>query len=223
MTSRSKPETESGHRLLRDRAYEEVLALIQGGQLAPGGFLSERRLARRFGMSKTPVHSALERLDQEGFVALAPQQGAVIREMSTRETLDLLEFRTALEIHVVRSLAGRLTPVQDAQLAALLVAEAPAARAGDPAEISRLDAEFHIALCAFLGNREILRSMHRLRDKLHRLVLHVMAKAPRDRPMASHRQHAAIVEALRRGHRARAAECMNQHLEYAKKLMLSGS
>src|SRR6185437_11004753 len=68
-------EAAPGRGLLKERAYEEIRRLIVSGRLAAGTFLTERQLAAQLGMSKTPVRSALERLETEGFVRISPQQG----------------------------------------------------------------------------------------------------------------------------------------------------
>lgn len=51
------------------RAYQTLQLVIVRGQLAPGSRISERIIADRLGLSRTPVRSALHRLEQEGFVA----------------------------------------------------------------------------------------------------------------------------------------------------------
>ena len=94
--------------LLKDRAYEQIKELILNWTFTPGTFLSERRLAAQLGMSKTPVRSALERLANEGFVTISPQQGVVVREFSVEEIVDLFDIRIALETFVVKSLANRI-------------------------------------------------------------------------------------------------------------------
>jgi len=51
------------------RVYQELRALIVSGQLPPGARIAERAVVQRLGLSRTPVRSALHRLQQEGFVA----------------------------------------------------------------------------------------------------------------------------------------------------------
>jgi DNA-binding GntR family transcriptional regulator len=53
------------------RAYHDLRSVIVWGQLPPGARISERVIAERLGLSRTPVRSALHRLEQEGFVASA--------------------------------------------------------------------------------------------------------------------------------------------------------
>jgi len=55
------------------------------------------QLAAELGMSKTPVHAALERLESEGLVTVSPQQGVVVRALSMKGIADHYEIREALE------------------------------------------------------------------------------------------------------------------------------
>jgi DNA-binding GntR family transcriptional regulator len=50
------------------RVYQELRRLIVTGQLPPGARIAERSVAERLDVSRTPVRSALHRLQQEGFV-----------------------------------------------------------------------------------------------------------------------------------------------------------
>src|SRR4026209_2893137 len=50
------------------RVYQELRSLIVWGHLPPGARIAERAVAERLGLSRTPVRSALHRLQQEGFV-----------------------------------------------------------------------------------------------------------------------------------------------------------
>jgi DNA-binding GntR family transcriptional regulator len=86
--------------LLKAKAYTEIKERIQNSTFAPGVFLSERKLSSLLGMSKTPIKAALERLEQEGFVAVSPQQGIVVRhacQMQSRSIrASLMQFEMAI-------------------------------------------------------------------------------------------------------------------------------
>lgn len=206
--------------LLKDRAYAELKALIQGGTFKPGDFLSERQLAEELNMSKTPVRSALERLESEGFVVISPQQGIVVRELSLQEIVDLFDIRVALETFTVRKIAGKLTPPQAAELQANLDAQAEGVRTQDVASAPGLDAEFHLLLSRFLDNQEILRSMLQLQDKLHRIVSRISQRNPA-RMHTSYEEHQAIADAVMAGDGDLAAERVVQHLEFGKRFLVS--
>jgi DNA-binding GntR family transcriptional regulator len=206
--------------LLQERAYEELKGLIQRGAYPPGTFLSERLLAGRLGMSKTPIKSALTRLDMEGFVAVSPQQGIVVREPSVREILDLFDLREAIETFAVQRIAGQLSPEQSGRLKQHLRAQVRAAREKDVETATRLDAEFHTLLCEFLGNREISQALWRMREKLHRLILGNFTRIPR-RMAESVKEHAGIARAVLEGKGSLAAERVRTHLDVGRRLILS--
>jgi DNA-binding GntR family transcriptional regulator len=171
-------------------------------------------------MSKTPVRTALTRLEMDGFVTVSPQQGIVVREPSIHEVMDLFDIRMALETFVVRRLATTITPDQVAQLKANLEAQAKAVREQDNGETTKLDTEFHLLLCEFAGNREIRDVMERLRGKLHRIILGIQNKNP-ERISEGWREHESIAEAVIQGRGEQAAQRVIQHLEWGKKFLLA--
>ena len=57
------------------RVYHELRTLIIAGQLPPGARIAERAVVARTGLSRTPVRSALHRLQQEGLVASVGRAG----------------------------------------------------------------------------------------------------------------------------------------------------
>jgi DNA-binding GntR family transcriptional regulator len=212
--------TSPARRLLADRAYDAIKSSLQSGDFPPGTFLSERRLASRLGMSKTPLKSALVRLEQEGFLRISPQQGIVVREPSVQEVADLFDLREAIETFAVRRLAGHVLPADADHLRVNLKEQARAVREGDAAEATRLDTEFHTMVCGFLGNRELSKSLAGMREKLHALILTNLTRVP-ERMAVSYKEHAAIGAALLRGRGEEAADLVRKHLDYGRQFVLN--
>jgi DNA-binding GntR family transcriptional regulator len=209
-----------GRSLMKERAYAEIKRSILGGTFPPGSFLAERQLAQQLGMSKTPVRAALERLEAEGFVTVSPQQGVIIRDLTVHEIADHYEIRAALETYVVRALAGRLTADQSDRLEENLKAQAALRGRDDGPRAAALDTEYHTLFCEFLGNREILKVMAQLREKIQRVITKVF-QINAGRFASSYEEHRAIADAVIRGDAALAAKLVEEHLEYGKKCLLS--
>jgi DNA-binding GntR family transcriptional regulator len=210
----------AGRGLLKERAYAEIKQRILSNAFGAGAFLAERQLASLLGMSKTPVRAALERLELEGFVTISPQQGIIIRDLSVHDIADQYEIRSALEAFVLRAVAGRLTPMQVERLQANLDAQKANRDSRDVERGIALDTGFHILFCEFLGNREILRVMGQLREKIHRVISQVFKIHP-DRMAGSYEDHLAIADAVLRGDGALAARRVEEHLEFGKQCLLS--
>ncbi len=204
---------------LKQRAYEQIKAKILGGELMPGTFLAERALASELAMSTTPVRSALERLDHEGFVTISPQQGGVVRDFSLREVSELYEIRMVLETFVAHRVAGRLTTAQIDRLDASLQSQRENLARRDIAVCIQLDENFHSMFAECLDNREILRVLQRLRDKTHRLFHRVFTMNP-GRMEGSYAEHVAIAESMIQGPPEAAVERISTHLEYGRRMLL---
>ena len=205
---------------LAHRAYEDLRTLLLKGAYSPGDFLTEGELARRLKMSKTPVRTALTRLEMDGFVTVSPQQGIVVREPSLHEINDLFDIRMALETFVVRRLAASITPEQIARLKTNLEAQRDAVAAQDNPTTTKLDTEFHLLLAEFSGNQEIRGVMERLRGKLHRIILGIQNKHP-SRIQEGYQEHQAIADAIFEGKGEQAAKVVMHHLEWGKKFLVA--
>jgi DNA-binding GntR family transcriptional regulator len=189
----------------------ELKRKILAGELAPGMLLSERQLAGELRMSKTPVHAALERLQADGLVTVAAQQGIIVREISSRDIGDHFELRQAIEPFIVARLAGRLDADAIHRLERNLNEAQRAVTAGDVAANVRFDAEFHLLLCDFLGNREMARVMAQIREKAHNVIFQISSRHP-ERMATSLAEHVAITEAILDGDGPLASERMSTHL-----------
>jgi DNA-binding GntR family transcriptional regulator len=205
--------------LLKQQAYASLKDRIISGDYQAGAFLSERMLVADLGMSKTPIRSALELLDAEGFVSVSPRQGIIVRQPTFREIADQFELRLALEGYVLRKLAGQLSKSQVDEIRGSVKDQQRAASAGNLAESIRLDREFHLMFCRQLGNSEILRVMTRLREKMM-WIMRLVFQQDAARMTPNWKEHRAIADAVIDGEGGQAVELLAQHLEYGKRALL---
>lgn len=207
--------------LLKEQAYEQLKAMLLDGTYPPGTFLSERKLAQQLGMSKTPVRAALERVEQEGFITVSPQQGIVVRELSLREIREHYEIRLALESYIVARLAGNLNGAQLGQLEENLAGQKRCIEENDTQGHVAYDRDFHILLAHFLDNQEIVRVMEHQRDKAYRITTQISVNYP-PRMQASYEEHLAIFTAIRDGDGETAVAALQHHLDTGLQFILRG-
>lgn len=108
------------HRALH--AYERLRYLIVWGKLAPGSLLIESDLAERLGVSRTPVRSALQRLQQEGYIGTAGsgrQARLIVSPLTEEDAFELFEIVGHVE-GLAASRAAALDARDRARLAATL-------------------------------------------------------------------------------------------------------
>lgn len=88
---------EADSRLLRQIAYERLQDAIRHADLQPGEPLSETRISKALGISRTPVREALQQLAQEGLVQIIPGRAVTVAAPSMQEVLDAVHVRQLLE------------------------------------------------------------------------------------------------------------------------------
>ena len=97
---------------LKTMAFDAIRESIINGTLKPGEVYSEQLLATELGISKTPVHDALIKLQIRGFITILPQRGFQIKTLDRKDIKDLYEFRDALERAVIRHITPKITASQ---------------------------------------------------------------------------------------------------------------
>ena len=92
----------------QNATYAEIKSKIVERIFYPGQRLSEVRLARHYGVSRTPVREALKRLEHEGLVAIRPKSGTYVEYRTERKTIELFQVRAYLECLAYRLAVTRM-------------------------------------------------------------------------------------------------------------------
>ena len=193
-----------------DVAYARIKEAVIRGEYPPGHQALEQELALRLGMSRTPIREALVRLAQERYIELIPRRGMRVTELSARAIREINEVLGGLEAQAAERLASRkLSPGEQAQLDAAIAAMDRALEADDMAAWSEADYRFHRLLIELCGNRTLIEIATQLLEKAHRF--RVVSTPQRGRPVYSNVNHAAVVEAIRRGDPQTAVEIHRSH------------
>jgi DNA-binding GntR family transcriptional regulator len=195
--------------LRRDNAspvYQQLRSAIVSGQLAPGTRLVEKELAVRFGVSRTPVRAALDRLEQEGYVVNAPGLKHSLSQVAplTREDgLELFETLAALEGVAARHAAllpGRTRQDLAKTLKTINGKLRLAARRAQPSHLAlhQLDTEFHQRIVEAAAGPRLRALLDIVRPQTIRYdQLYVVLLAHQMQPSLA--EHAAIIAALEAG------------------------
>ena len=183
---------------------------IATGRLPPGSRLEEVVLAERFGVSRTPIREALQKLSASGLVELRPRRSAVVASLSLEKLLEMFEVMAETEAICGRLAARRMLPEERDALQAQHERCARAVRSGDADSYYAENAAFHGLIYAGTHNDFLAGEVRRLRRRLQpyrRLQLRV-----RGRLESSFQEHAAITEAIANGRAEDAAELLRSHV-----------
>jgi DNA-binding GntR family transcriptional regulator len=200
-----------------DRVYDGIHAAIVERRLVPGDRLREAELAANFGVSRTVVRQALQRLAQDCVIELEHNRGARVPQPDLKDAGHVFEARRVVECEIARRLGGRLDAAQHAELQALVEAEAAADASGDRAAAVRLSGEFHRVLARLHGNPVFARLLDGLLPSTSLLMARFTAAG--GRVCVAHR-HLELLFALQQGGPAAAAE-MRRHLAELQRSLVS--
>ena len=202
---------------LVDDAYAAMKEAIRESTFAPGYQASEQEIALRLGMSRTPVHEASIRLQEEGLVRIVPKRGIVICALVPDDIREIYEVVIALEASAAELLAQRPAEERAAVAAALSGATdrmEAAHAAGLLKDWGKADEAFHRILVERCGNRRIQRIIQTVNDQSHRARM-LTLKLRRQLP-ASVAEHRAVVAAIVAGEAAAAHAAARAHRSHAR-------
>ena len=197
----------------RTLADELRLALaddIVRGMLVPGAALDETELARRFGVSRTPVREAIRQLAASGLVEVRAHRGAVVARPSEERLLGMFEAMAELEALCAGLAAERMTPAERGALEAVHEELRALIQGGDPQRYHEVNEAFHAAIYAGTHNAYLAEMTHATRSRVQpfrRAQFRNLGRLAK-----SHVEHDNVVLAILRGDRVGAAGAMRVHI-----------
>ncbi len=194
------------------RVYEQARNQISVGAHKVGDRLTEGALAEQFGVSRTPVREALQRLASEGFVELSPHAGALVKGWSRRDVREVFEIRAHLE-SMAAGLAARHATAQDVALLQSLcdtMKQLSQAPTRDVPQISEKNRAFHAEILRIGGNRRMAGIALNLMDL--GFLVRSFTKFDQKDLLRSSSEHQSLVEAIRQGDERWAEAVMRSHI-----------
>jgi DNA-binding GntR family transcriptional regulator len=193
-----------------DRVYEQLKAMSVSFELKPGERLNEGELAKRLGVSRTPLREALNRLNTEGFLRFTPGKGFFCRELDAHEIFDLYELRKSIEVAAVRLAVKRAKDEDIDALLAFLDATGPEPGERSSIELVELDETFHERLMAMSDNAEMLRVLRNVNARIRFVRWIDMDRINRTNTQAEHR---AVLHALKGRDEGTCVYVLERHID----------
>ncbi|GAA2358106.1 GntR family transcriptional regulator [Dactylosporangium salmoneum] len=194
-----------------ERAYQAIRDGILNGVHPAGTMLGEEALATEIGVSRTPVRSALSRLQDEGWIVIYPKRGALVQGLSERAVADLEDARLMLESTGASRAGAEIRDELAERLRESIAAQREAFRTRDVRRFIELTIRFHRAFVEAAGNDVLLELNDRLADRQRFLLFskgdRLLARC--DDIVAEHEE---LVERLRTGDAAGFTDALRQHL-----------
>ncbi|SFR62194.1 GntR family transcriptional regulator [Anaeromicropila populeti] len=179
---------------LRDVVFQTLRQAILKGELKPGERLMEIKLAKRLGVSRTPIREAIRMLELEGLVVMIPRRGAAVAKITKKDLEDVLEVRCALEELAVSLACERINEDGILKLEDALSEFELAIQHGDVTSLAEKDVAFHDIIFESTGNARLIQLLNNLREQMYRYRLEYLKdNRSHDKLVLEHR---IIIETL---------------------------
>ncbi len=198
--------------LRREIAYERLKDALQHAHLDPGQVLSETRLSRALGISRTPVREALHQLAQEGLVQVIPGRAVTVAAPSVRSVMDVVHMRMLLEPELVRLATETVTESEVQALKEAVDRMGSACDQNDQMAWSRADTVFHDILGDACPNKLLGEIVVQMRNRAHHLA-NIDSQTNPARLLACTVEHQQIVDCIEERNSDGAAEAVRQHID----------
>lgn len=178
---------------LREKALRILRQAIVSGEIQAGELYSAAALARRLGVSVSPVREAMLTLVNDGIMEPVRNRGFRVAALGGRDLDEIFELRLLLEVPAVRSLVTTDLSNERERLDELVRATEITAEQRDLTSFLAADREFHLALMDLHGNRRLGQWVANLRDQTR---LYGLRESDSHTLAAAAAEHRAILDAI---------------------------
>lgn len=187
------------------------------GEIRPGERLEELEIANRFGVSRTPVREALMMLEAINLVERRPGRGAIVKGITLKRLLQMLEALAELEAIAGKLAARRGRKSEVAEIRAAFEVLGDIENESDPDAYYTANIRFHRAIYSASGNEELMRMTEAVAERMEpflRTQHHTPGWIDKSRV-----EHKAILEAIESNDADTAFNLLLEHVHIDTKLL----
>ncbi|MBQ8184649.1 MAG: GntR family transcriptional regulator [Lachnospiraceae bacterium] len=196
---------------LRDVVFQTLRQAILKGELEPGERLMEIHLAKRLGVSRTPIREAIRKLELEGLVVMIPRRGAVVASITEKDMRDVLQVRKTLEVMAVEVACGSMNDEDMKKLQEACETFSKSLTTQDAVRMAQADMGFHEIIYGATGNQKLIGILSNLREQMFRYRLEYL-KDP-DSYERVEKEHNRICRGICEKDKDRACQAMREHID----------
>jgi DNA-binding GntR family transcriptional regulator len=201
---------------LREQVRTFIRTAIITGEVKAGETYTVGAIARRVGVSATPVREAVLDLANEGLVEVLPNRGFRVPDLIDKDLDELFQLRLFLEGAALEALVDVLKPQDLAKFRSMAEQIVDFAANGDLSGFLSADREFHLGLLASLGNERLVELVAKLRDQTRLYGLPAMALQGSLGSAA--KEHLDILDALQMRDPDAIRQTITKHLRHTRGL-----
>jgi len=210
------------HQSLDSIIYNRLKSMIIERKLMPGEKIYQDKLAHEFGVSRTPLVSALKKLEHEKLITAMPRRGFYVRLFSKQEMIHIFELREVLEGLAARKVAMGISDSQINRLTRFFSGFQASADDIDLKKYREEDRRFHSFIIEVSGG-DILSSILETFNILTLGYQFIEQEGLVRPPNETIHEHKAIIEAICKRDPMNAEELVRLHLRNSKEKLVMDS
>jgi len=200
------------YELLSRKVYRLIKDRIIKGDFKPRTKIYEVTIAKKLGVSRTPVREALRELAAEGFVKMEPNLGVMVIDFSLDDLQEVLQIRKLIEGFAASVAAQKISEAELKQLEKTIARMSLCIDKGDVVGYSEANAEFHDIIFKVCGNKKLTKIHENLSNTDHRFRIRALRNNSA-RLKYSLEEHQKIFEALKRRNSEEAERFSQEHID----------
>jgi DNA-binding GntR family transcriptional regulator len=205
-----------------DAVYQALRQAILSNGLKPGERLNVDELARKLGVSLTPIRGAIQQLATEGLVQIRPRSGTFVTSLSQADIDDTFSIRIALECLAAESAVSRIDPAGLSLMRDLSHLMRKPIRTRDDWEAhEKNNGEFHLLFVRAGGNRRLAEMYQSVEAQNKIALMRVPESVWTARLNDEFAEHQAIIDGLARGDVPFLCSTLKNHINHARAIALT--
>jgi len=204
---------------LTETIYQNIKELIINGKYKSGSRLLLNNLSNEMNVSITPVREALKKMEKDGLVKIIPNKGAIVISLTFRDVIEIYDLRKQLELLAVELFIKNKKQNELDELSKICDEDDNYLRNGDLNSHIKCNYKFHMLLIKSGENKRLVNYYNELSGQLSVLVGRTISFA--GEPKKSAGEHKEIIEALKMGNIELSKKIIQNHIQNAKKDILS--
>lgn len=198
---------------LRGQVFSRIQNDILNGVYEPGESLTEIRLSKELGVSRTPVREALRQLELEGLVQSVPNKGVTVKGVSAQDIQDIYTIRMLIEGLAARWAAEKITPREMEELREAVDLEEFYTTKNDNSRLLQLDTRFHDIVFKASKSKPLMHTLSTFHHYVQKARKVSMSNPERAAEVL--KEHKAILQAIVDRDADRAEKLTTEHVRNA--------
>lgn len=203
---------------LNEQVYERIRDDIVTGRIAPGERIVDLQMAELYGISRTPVRDAIQRLTQEGLIVTSGKKGYYVFKATRQDIVEIFELRLILDKAVVQKVVTELMPNRYQQyFDAIQEIEDHLKKEilKGPKFFTEYDEEFHDSLIKLCGNSRIVTTYKD--NSLQTKAFRSLTSYSNERIDKANKLHFELLDAMKSMDLNRALQAVANHVDFSRK------